>query len=185
LYSAASGEYKAVLSVTTGKDVVSAKVACSTGSADALVTAIKDGKVETVTIGGNTTETVALDINNSGTYSFAVVTYDSSSDQEYASTTARISFGGGSTDDSADWNVIGYADYQDGWVIPAFSLTSDGGQTYEPANPEDFIYTVQVKESKTTPGVYKVVAPYGDEFPIYAMGLEREDINDTDIIFDA
>jgi hypothetical protein len=185
LYSAASGEHKAVLSVTTGKDVVSAKVACSTGSADALVTAIKDGKVETVTIGGNTTETVTLDINNAGTYSFAVVTYDSSSDQGSASTTATISFGGGSTDDSADWNVIGYADYQDGWVIPAFNLTSDGGQTYEPANPEDYIYTVQVKESKTTPGVYKVVAPYGDDFPMYAMGLTREDINSTDIIFNA
>jgi hypothetical protein len=185
LYSAASGEHKAVLSVTTGKDVVSAKVACSTGSASALISAIKDGSVESVEVAGNTTETVTLDINNAGTYSFAVVTYDSSSDQESASTTATISFGGGSTDDSADWNVIGYADYQDGWVIPAFQLTSDGGETYEAANPEDFIYTVQVKESKTTPGVYKVVAPYGDDFPMYSIGLTREDINSTDIIFNA
>jgi hypothetical protein len=187
LYSATTGDHKAVLSVTTGKDVKSAKVACSTGGADALVTAIKDGKVKTVTIGGNTNETVTLDIESEGTYSFAVVTYDASSAQESATTSARISFGGSgsSSDDSADWTVIGYADYQDGWVIPAFQLTSDGGQTYEPANAEDFIYTVQVKESKSTPGVYKIVAPYGEDFPMYSMGLEREDINNTDLIFDA
>jgi hypothetical protein len=182
LYSATTGDHKAVVSVTTGKDVKSAKVACATGSADALVTAIKNGSAETVTVGGNTTETVTLDIASEGTYTFAVVTYDGSSEQETATTTARISFGGsGSSDDSADWKSLGYADFTDGWILPAFF----GGDNV--ADLDDYTYTIEVKESKTTAGVYKLVAPYGDSFFLYNYfsDITREDPNNTDIIINA
>jgi hypothetical protein len=186
LYSATSGNHQAVVSVTTGKDVKSAKVACATGSADALVSAIKAGTAETKTVAGNTTETVALPIDTEGTYVFAVVTYDASSEQESATTSAKISFGSGSngsgsTDDSAEWKSLGYADYTDGWILPAFF----GGE--DVADLDDYTYPVEVKENIKTPGIYKLVAPYGDSFFLYNYfsDITREDSDNTDIIINA
>lgn len=51
--------------------------------------------------------------------------------------------------DGETWTAIGYTDFYDCWVLPAFEI-----------NPAEYIYEVAVEQSDDTPTRYRLVDPY-------------------------
>lgn len=77
-----------------------------------------------------------------------------------------------------DWTYLGEGSMADGWIIPA--LTGYPGTFYDPA---DYVFTVEISQNKSNPGLYKLHSPYTSEaFPFLNLNGNSEPY---DIIIDA
>ncbi len=152
-YLDANGVDNAVVSVSKGTDVARYFIAVvdADEDTDAIVGGMLAGSVacDTLVEGGF----YACPMANSGNYKAVAVTY--TAEGEVIEThTAEFEFWVAA--DSNPWQPLGYASYTDDVIAPLFGTTV---QTYY----------VQVLESKENPGLFRLVDPYGPEFPLYSQ----------------
>lgn len=102
-----------------------------------------------------------------GDYTIVAVSFDAKGDaQLYDYDTFEILLG--SNNDAANWSDYGVADYVDGWIIQNFAV---GGA---PIVPLEWAYPVMVQknisEEPDPNGVlYRLVQPYGEDYPAAAL----------------
>lgn len=94
---------------------------------------------------------VNLPIENSGEYKVVAVTFDETG---YICDVFSIDFNF-YLNGNNPWESLGYATYVDDCVAPLFGM-----ECYE--------YKVEVLENKDEPGLFRMVDPYGPEFPLYS-----------------
>lgn len=144
------GDNFAVTEIELGEDVESAKVAMVSGDdINAAVAGIVDGSIESmeITAGG----TVNIPSSYNGLCSVVVVTYAEGEAQEAGSASFEFSAG---TD---TWTSLGMAQYTEAIVGPAYK-----------ADP--VTYEVEVQENTASPGLYRLVNPYGAAYPYNEEG---------------
>lgn len=145
------GSRYALANITLGEDVTSAKVALIKGDdVDAAVAGIKDGSLANTEI--TETGTVSLPCPEKGVYTFVVVSYGDNNPQE----SAYAKFFS-STAIASQWASLGMAKYTDTYVGAAYGA-------------DDETYEVEIEESGNTPGLYRLVNPYGAAFPYNEEG---------------
>lgn len=146
-----NGTNNAVISTTKGVDV--AKYLMTVISADedanAAIQGMLKGEVpcDTLTEGGF----YAYPIAESGKYKALAITFDAEGNALEAYSTDFEFWVAG---DSNPWQSLGYAMYTDDVILPLFG------------NPV-MSYYVEVLENKDQPGLFRMVDPYGPEFPLY------------------
>lgn len=149
-FTNADGDNFAVADITLGTDVETAKVAMIEGDdVDAAVSSILNGSLEAIDV--TASGTINIPSNNNGLCSIVVVTYADGKKQEAGFTSFEFSSG------TNRWNSLGMATYTDDIVAPAYQ-----------ADP--VTYKVEVQESATEPGIYRLVNPYGEAFPYNEAG---------------
>ncbi len=144
-----TGESSAMATFEFGKDVVSAKAALSTtGDANSLAAAIIGGTAANIV-----DVNMAAGAQNSfpvvmgGTQTLVVVTYDDGGEaQETVSTTFDMNL----FNDDAAWTSLGTGLLADGWITGVFFVD----------DPLTAAWEVEVQESKTTPGIYRLIKPW-------------------------
>lgn len=144
-----TGESSAMATFEFGKDVVSAKAALSTtGDANSLADAIIGGTAANIV-----DVNMAAGAQNSfpvvmgGRQTLAVVTYDDAGEaQESYSTMFEMDL----FNDEAAWTSLGNGLFADGWITGVFFVD----------NPLEAAWEVEIQESKTTPGIYRLVKPW-------------------------
>lgn len=113
-------------------------------------------------VAGATTAEVKFPITKGGQYTLVAVSFDSKGEaQDYAADSFEIML----SNDNADWSDYGTADFADGWVIGAFSING------VPLDVNEWAFPVLVQKSHAEGNegdVYRLVKPYGDEFPLAA-----------------
>lgn len=139
------------------------------------------------------------DVFENGVFTFNTPIYGySESDCKYvyqpgqkAITKITIGAGGGSGDGGGtgggdenndlypNCNYIGWCDWTDGWVIPAYN-DEDGN----PYKGEDFIIRTEVWQEKDKPGMFHFASPYTG-FWFQSTGAPNANVNETPIIIDA
>ena len=150
-YYALDGTCYATGNVTLGADVASAKVALVAGDDVATAEAgIKDGTIESTEI--TASGSVSLPCTEDGLHTFVVVTYDGEGEAQSSAYTRFLITTGTTT-----WKSLGEALYTDAYVGYAY-----GG--------ENVAYKVEIQESEETPGLYRLVNPYGAAFPYNEEG---------------
>lgn len=78
-----------------------------------------------------------------------------------------------------EWDYLGTGTMVDGWVIPALTEGE-----YEYNDPRDYEFEVEIFESSSTPGVYKISSPYTSEkFPFLNLNGNKDVA--YDIVIDA
>lgn len=144
----------AVATVTLGADVASAKAAImETSNSDDVVNAIKNAEVETIDVKSGDKFNFAID--HSGKYVIGVVTYDEEgTPKESATTSFRFT---SSKDGAETWNTLGLAQYTDDIIAPLYSA-------------DCISYEIEIQESASRPGVYRLVNPYGENYPYNEPG---------------
>lgn len=141
---------KVLANITLGEDVTSAKYAMAADvNPSALAQAIIDGSVESVTI--EASGDIQIPVEEDGDYTIVVVTYDEEEAQEMASASFEITLG------ASEWESIGMAQYTDDILAPLYGAPVP---TYE----------VEVLASNKTPGMYRLVNPYGADYPYNEEG---------------
>lgn len=141
---------KVMANITLGEDVTSAKYAMAADvNPSALAQAIIDGSVESVTI--EASGDIQIPVEEDGDYTIVVVTYDGEEAQEMASASFEITLG------ASEWESIGMAQYTDDILAPLYGAPVP---TYE----------VEVLASNKTPGMYRLVNPYGADYPYNEEG---------------
>ncbi|NDV59313.1 hypothetical protein [Bacteroides sp. 519] len=139
----------AIGNVIFGADVASAKVAMIEGKdIDAAVSGIIDGSLESIELkeGGK----IEFPCAATGDYSFVVVTYNASG---VAQKNASVSFKFTSSKDNAEtWKSLGMGMYTEAIMGPIFEAPI-------------LSYEVEVQESESNPGKFRLVNPYGEAFP--------------------
>lgn len=149
-----SQEQEVLLSVTLGEDITEARAAVAPGEDyEALIEAIKEGTIEYTTF--NSSGNVHIPFGNdneTGNYVAAVVGYVN--DEAKASEYVEFFYISSSSeyDPNEGWNSLGYVEYTDGFVC---SLYFTDLTTYE----------VEIQESESNPGLYRLVNPYGEIYP--------------------
>lgn len=153
-----TGLNNAVISAVKGVDV--AQYLMTVVGADADVNATIQGMLagtvacDTLTEGGF----YAYPMTESGNYRALAITFDAEgSPIELATADFEFWLAG----DSNPWESLGYAVYTDDLVLPLFG---------NPAMP----YYVEVLENKDEPGLFRMVDPYGPEFPLYPYASSYE-----------
>lgn len=149
-YTSPNNNRYAIANVTLGKDVESAKVALIEGdNTEAAIAGIIDGTLEATEI----TEAgkVSLPCYEKGVHTFVVVSYAKGEAQESAYTRFLVSTA------VSKWTPLGIAQYTDAIV----------GEAYKQDNET---YDVEIQESVSSPGMYRLVNPYGEVFPLNAKG---------------
>ncbi len=151
----------AVLNITLGADVESARVAgqINVTDADALAAAIIGDQVEYAEIAES--GEVRLPVTESGVYTFVVVTYAGGEVKEAAAITININLG-----NAGDWETAGSAMIYDGWMLAASSQ-------YDPSK---YIWYVDYQLSPSNPGLVKLVSMYGASSPMADFSLGKFDI---------
>lgn len=147
------GDNFAVANITLGVDVETAKVAMVEGDdINTAISGIVDGSTETMEI----TSSGSINVPNSynGLCSIVVVTYGGGEAQDTGYTSFEFSAG---TD---KWTSLGMATYTDDIVAPAYGAKVDELATYQ----------VEIQENANEPGLYRLVNPYGAEFPYNEEG---------------
>lgn len=167
-----TGESSAMATFEFGKDVVSAKAALSTtGDANSLADAIIDGTAANIV-----DVNMAAGAQNSfpvvmgGTQTLVVVTYDDAGEaQETVSTTFELNL----FNDEAAWTSLGNGLFADGWITGVFFVD----------DPLEAAWEVEVQESKTTPGIYRLIKPWNTtSCPILSANSSK---SSADIYIDA
>lgn len=165
LFTDRTGAMTAEVYVYTGEDVELAQAVMVEGNDPTIgLYEILTGGTGVVEVDTPGETNISFPVTKPGTYTVVLVTYDNEGEPAKASyDTFEITIG--SVDDSADWQDLGYADYIDGWIMPAFKF-QDG----TPVDPFDYPYSITVeKYIGSTPqvgDVIRLVQPYGPDFPL-------------------
>ena len=146
-----AGNDNAVIATTKGKDVAQylLTVVSANEDAQATVSGMLNGTVacDTLTESGF----YAYNMTESGNYKAFAITFDAEGNalDAYAKDFEFYMAG-----QESPWQSLGYAVYTDDVILPLFG---------NPAMP----YYVEVLENKDQPGLFRMVDPYGPEFPLY------------------
>lgn len=156
----------ALFTVNSGADVAELKLLCLEGADEmTVINSILAGSGDIMDVKPGEETTVAYPLSGKGTYTAVVISYDSKLEpQLYASTAFEFELG--NSNDLADWNDAGLAEYTDGWVLPGFS---SGGVGVIAAQHK---MAVQLYKNKTNPNLFMLERPYGP-------GYFLESINQT------
>lgn len=136
---------KAVVEVTTGKDVKTTKVAVITGAdVESAVEAMEKGDLEgVVTLSySEQPQTADFTLGEEGTYSIIAVTYNK--DGEAQETVSSLF----SHYDNANWTSLGVGEYADGLLLPLL-------EGFEPMSWE-----AEIQQHNEKTGLYRVLQPY-------------------------
>ena len=153
------GNEFAVISTTMGVDV--AKYLMTVISADedanAAVQGMLNGEVacDTLTEAGF----YAYPITASGKYKALAITFDAEENPVEAHSTEFEFY---LSSEGSPWQSLVYAVYTDDIILPAFSN-------------QPMSYYVEVLENKKQPGLFRMVDPYGSEFPLYPYASSYEE----------
>ena len=171
-FSSADGDSYAMGNVILGEDIEEAKVAVVEGNdANAALAQVISGAVETVTV----TESgeVRIPCKYSGACTMVAIGYAEGEMQAYSAAAFDFTLG------PSDWTTIGTGLYTD----HIFCLNLVNSSTGEPAPPVQ--YPVQVQESNTTPGVYRILKPYAPDVYGYAGDFGYDTSKNYNIIINA
>ena len=154
-----NGEECAVINVTMGADVSSCALAVveANEDTDATVAGMLDGSIDCMTLIESKSVTVPL--TKSGTYKAVAITYDEY-DNMLAFHTMEFEFTVGNGDDN--WVSLGMATYTDDLILPL-------------SGNDPMSYNVEVLENREKPGLFRIVDPYGPEFPLYPYASSYAD----------
>lgn len=150
LFTSAEGESAAIVNLSVGGDITSAKGAImATRVAAEAFGAIADGSVETQDFAAGADQTASFPVSEAGWYTVALVGYNGDEQvmAEYA--TFEIKLGG---DGQGNWEAIGDATMVDGWIIPLF--------LQDPNDAKEMAFAVPVEKSLDQDGIYRLVSPY-------------------------
>ena len=153
------GNEFAVISTTKGVDV--AKYLMTVISADEDVNAAVQGMLKGEVACDALTEAglYTYPITASGNYKALAITFDAEENPLEAHSTDFEFY---LSSEGNPWQSLGYAVYTDDLVLPLFS------------NPA-MSYYVEVLENKEQPGLFRMVDPYGPEFPLYPYASSYEE----------
>lgn len=154
-----NGEECAVINVTMGADVsiCSLAVVEANEDTDATVAGMLDGSIDCMTLIESISVTVPL--TKSGTYKAVAITYDDY-DNMLDVHTMEFEFTISNGDDN--WVSLGMATYTDDLILPLFGN-------------DPMSYNVEVLENREKPGLFRIVDPYGPEFPLYPYASSYAD----------
>lgn len=146
-----SGEVNtAIANVTLGADVEKAIVGMAlSNDPNAVLSGMKDGSIEVkeITESGK----VELALAEDGVYTIVAVSVAGGEMQEAAYASFEFTTGG------SEWESLGIGTMTDGVVGPLYGVTAE-------------TYPVEILHSTKTPGMYRVVNPYGETYPYNAYG---------------
>lgn len=95
-------------------------------------------------------------VTEGGDYTIVVATFGEGELQNAASDSFQITIG----DDNADWDNIGTGGMMDGWVMAAFSIKG------VPIDVTEYGFQVPIQQHKTDKTLYRLVQPYGPNYPL-------------------
>lgn len=151
-YVDASGNDNAVISAVKGVDISKYLITIIGEDEDPVATAtgMIDGSVACETL--KESGFFAKAIEESGKYTAVAVTFDADGNviEEIYTTTFEFFKVG----EENPWKSLGYAVYVDDCILPLFGNAP-------------MAYYVEVLENKDMPGLFRMVEPYGPEFPMY------------------
>lgn len=143
-----------LLSVNLGADISEARAAVTAGrDASELIQQLEEGSIDYTEFKNSGNVKIPFGNENpTGYYTAAVVAF--ADGQAKASGSVEFLYISTSTDydPNEGWNSLGYVDYTDGYVCACPILfLPDPIQTY----------SLEIQESEDTPGLYRLVNPYG------------------------
>lgn len=95
----------------------------------------------------------SFSFDSKGNYTVVVVGYKEENDGTYTQQSLQyVSFDYETTDPNEGWNILGYALYTDGYLGGLYGV-------------EETTYYVELQESQTQKGLYRLVNPYGADYP--------------------
>lgn len=143
----------AIADVNIGEDVETARVAMvKTDDVNAAIAAILEGTVETTEVTQeNQDENLQFRLDGDGNYVIAAITYVGSDAKEAGYATFTY------TSVAPSWESLGTGLYTDDFMTTIYNVSP---QTYE----------VEIEENTETPGLYRLVNPYGAAYPYNAEG---------------
>jgi len=156
----ATGLTSAVVSAEFGEDVAYAKAGIVNAQrASKLIEEIKSGAYSAVDVDVEN-PSVSLPVYTAGTYTAAIVTYDSNGEAQDAGTiTFDVEV---FSNDAAAWKDLGYSQVADGWIMGALGL--DEGEDLL-----DYVYEVSTQESVNVPGLFRFKNVWGTANPLGSL----------------
>lgn len=151
-FTNASDETFADFNVAMGEDVASVKVGMAlTSDPNAVVAGILNGSIEAVEI--TEAGTVRYPMATPGEYIAVAISFDAEGNPQEAAM-AEFEYVGGA---GPVWNSLGMGQYTEGFVCSLF-------------NVQPVSYVVEVQECEDKPGLYRMVNPYGEAYPLNQAG---------------
>lgn len=172
-----AGDLSAQLGVAIGAQASKAEFAVSDLDPQSILGAMLQGSIETVTVDATATE-VSLPIAGSGSYYAVGVTYKGDEPMQAMYVAFEVEGFGG----SAAWTNVCLADIVDGWILPAFTITSTDGDEIPYT---ELAWQVQAQESTETPGLYRLRNVYTSEDYVLTYLKANQNSTATDWIIDA
>lgn len=166
-FASADGSSYVYGNVTMGADVDEVKVAVVEGDdVESALDMVELGAVETITV----TESgdIRIPCTYSGTCTLVALAYEEGNDEllNYAYTTFNFGVG------ASEWKTLGTGLYTDYMVACMY----EGGKPVT--------YEVEIQESESSPGVYRIMSPYNPDIYPYAATLQY-DYTPSSIIINA
>lgn len=172
-----AGELSAQLGVAIGAQATKAEFAVSDLDPQSLLGAMLQGSIETVAVGATATS-VSLPIAGSGSYNAVGITYKDDEPMQALYVSFEVEgFGGGES-----WKNVCTADIVDGWILPAFTITSTDGDEIPYT---ELAWQVQAQESTETPGLYRLRNVMTSEDYVLTYLKANQNTTPTNWIIDA
>ena len=150
-----------LVSVEMGDDITEVRAAVAPGkNVDAIAKDIADGKIEYATINESGPSKIPFgNDNETGDYSVVALGYVKGELKSQASVSFFYRSSTSDYDPNKGWKSLGYVDYTDGYVCANVFL-----------NNPIVSYSLEWQESEETPGLYRLVNPYGEPYPFNEEG---------------
>ena len=157
LFISKTGQMTANATVSVGDDTEEMKAVMVEGRDPQVgldaINADSDG-VQSFTQTGS--YTIKFPVSAGGDYTIVVATLGAGEVQEVAYDSFQITIG----DDNADWDDLGTGAMADGWCMAAFTVEG------QPIDVNDYQFQVPVQQHKEDKTLYRLVQPYGPNFPV-------------------
>ena len=157
----------ALIYMHKGADVDTYKYAIAPGAdLNALLSGILDGSVESTEASESGYQLFPL--TEAGEYSVVAVTYDKEGNAQEAN---YITFEFAPVGQSSPWESMGMATYREDLMTTFFKV-------------ENLVYEVEIEKNVETPGLYRLVNPYGAAYPYNEEG-DYDDSKNYYVVIDA
>lgn len=161
------GVDNALIYMHKGADVDTYKYAIAAGNdLNALLGGILDGSVESTEVSESGYQLFPL--TEAGEYTVVAVTYDKEGNAQEAN---YITFEFAPVGQSSPWESMGMATYREDIVASVFGV-------------DNLVYQVEIEKNVETPGLYRLVNPYGPAYGYNASG-EYDDSKNHYLVIDA
>ena len=165
-----------LINAQIGEDISEARAAVSKDlTANDLVTAIEAGTVDYTTFNQSGSVKIPFDNMETGQYNLAVVGYVDGEAKNYKTLSFFYVASDSDYNPNEGWNSLGYVVYSDGYVVASVFTGTD-----------QISYWVEIQENESTPGLYRLVNPYGTQFAgFFESGITSSDTPPCYLIVDA